>query len=101
MKPPKIVQIVFPTDGNMNMMPIVYDKIMIKAGHNMFDDAANYVRADIVDEMLEALETVAPHLNVWNEGYIPAADGYWTGDVPADVENAVLAAIAKAKGEGE
>ena len=63
-------------------------------------DAA-YVRADIADEMLAALEAVAPHLNVWNEGYMPASDGYWTGDVPADVENAVGRAIAKAKGETE
>ena len=51
-------------------------------------------------DMLAALEAVAPHMNVWNEGYMPASDGYWTGDVPADVENAVGRAIAKAKGEG-
>ena len=60
---------------------------------------ANLVAA--APDMLAALEAVAPHLNVWNEGYIPASDGYWTGDVPADVESAVERAIAKAKGEIE
>ena len=89
MKPPKIVKIVFPTDGNMNMMPIVYNRIMFKWGNNVvdeLDDAANYIRADIVDEMLASLEELlggAPTENVTvNNVYARAR-----------------AAVAKAKGE--
>ena len=91
MKPPKIVQIVFPTDGNMNMMPIVYDRIMFKWGNNnVFDDAANYIRADIADEMLEALEAI-----VADAEYLALV-----GDNHAR-RMAAKAAIAKAKGEAE
>ena len=90
MKPPEIVKIVFPTDGNMNMMPVVYDKIMIKAGHNVFKDSANYVRADIVDEMLEALEDI-----IADAEYLALV-----GDNHARRMQA-KAAIAKAKGETE
>ena len=89
MKPPKVVKIVFPTDGNMNMMPVVYDKIMIKAGHNVFKDAANYVRADIVDEMLTALEDALDYCHDL---------GQEAGDYPRDE---IIAALAKAKGETE